>query len=167
MSLMPQLTSRLRTILRMYWLSSTTRTHSDWMEFSICFFDRFADMRRVSVDEIDLTEGVIGVRFVGGKLARLGSVIVSALHHLARLNVDRHDSRQERGRRHRLEQEFVDAEIDRFDHARPFTMAGEHDDRDVGQRKVARRTHPPHELRSIGIWHFPIENDDIRRANTN
>src|ERR1700691_2575195 len=45
MSFTPQLTSRLRIILRMYWLSSTTRTHSDWMRDSTSFFDIGAGMR--------------------------------------------------------------------------------------------------------------------------
>src|SRR5260370_39938240 len=44
MSLTPQLTRRLRTILRMYWLSSTTSTHSAWMRSASSFFDSLAGM---------------------------------------------------------------------------------------------------------------------------
>ena len=44
MSLTPQLTNSVRTILRMYWLSSTTRMHSDWMTFSISFFESLEGM---------------------------------------------------------------------------------------------------------------------------
>jgi hypothetical protein len=42
--LTPQLTSSVRTILRMYWLSSTTRMHNDWMTASISFFESLGGM---------------------------------------------------------------------------------------------------------------------------
>src|SRR5208282_6614548 len=44
MSLMPQLTRRLRIILRIYWLSSTTSTQSVWIRSARSFFDSLDDM---------------------------------------------------------------------------------------------------------------------------
>src|SRR6202043_3235166 len=137
MSLTPQLTRRLRTILRMYWLSSTTRIASDWILSSICFLVKFEVM--TALDEHEIGQRRIGFRLVARQFARFGAVIIALLHHLTRSGEDGEKSREQRGRRHRLDQEFVDAEADRLDHPRTFAMGGEHDDRHVGIREATRR----------------------------
>ena len=40
-------------------------------------------------------------------------------------------------------------------------MAAEHDDRHVGHRKHARRTHDAHQFRSVQQRHLPVEDHDV------
>ena len=65
-------------------------------------------------------------------LARHRAVIVALADHRARIDQHRDQPLAQRLRGHRLEQEFVDAELHRLDDARAFAVAGQHDDRYVG-----------------------------------
>src|SRR5665811_2082717 len=99
----------------------------------------------------------------GGQFARHRAVIVAAFDNIARLGQDGGHTVLQRLHRHRLEQEFVDADLHGLDHARALAMAGEHDDRHIRVREGRRRAHHAHKTGAVKPGHLPVEDDDIRR----
>ena len=67
----------------------------------------------------------------------------------------------QRIRRHRLAEKLVDAEADGLDHALALDMPGQHDDRHIRMRELARRAQHAHEFAAGQLRHFPVEHDDV------
>ena len=81
------------------------------------------------------------VKGIGYQFARLRAVIVAKLHDGPRLRHDRDQAIVKRLRRDWLDQELVDTEPDRLDHAPALAVGTEHDDRNVRHRKHTGRAH--------------------------
>ena len=56
---------------------------------------------------------------------------------------------------------FVNAKPRRFDHAPPFGMRRQHDDRDVRHWEYARRAHDAHELGPVQHRQVPVEDHHV------
>jgi hypothetical protein len=83
------------------------------------------------------------------------------MHDRPRVHEDRDDAVEQQLGRDRLDEELVDPEPLRLEHAPALGVAGEHDDRHVGQRKRARGADHARELGAGQERHVPVEDHQV------